>query len=85
MDDQRIAMMIKQCWLESGTLYGYRKVTSNLRYLDETCGKLYRTLCRGNIYHAWNERKLDCCEPNPLVFERSRAALGEALLRPHGS
>lgn len=31
--------MIKQAWLESGTVYGYRKVTDDLRDLGEQCGK----------------------------------------------
>lgn len=38
-DDQRIVGMIKQSWLESGTVYGYRKVTCDLRDLGEACGK----------------------------------------------
>lgn len=38
-DDQRIAGMIKQSWLESGTVYGYRKITCDLRDLGEACGK----------------------------------------------
>lgn len=31
--------MIKQSWLESGCVYGYRKVQSDLRDLGETCSK----------------------------------------------
>ena len=31
--------MIKQCWLERGAVYGYRKVTSDPRKLGEACGK----------------------------------------------
>ena len=38
-EDQRLLGMIKQAWLESGTVYGYRKVTDDLRDLGEQCGK----------------------------------------------
>jgi transposase InsO family protein len=31
--------LIKQSWLESGTVYGYRKVTTDLRDQGEPCGK----------------------------------------------
>lgn len=38
-DDQRMTGLIKQSWLESGTVYGYRKITLDLRDLGESCGK----------------------------------------------
>jgi len=38
-DDQRITGLIKQSWLESGGVYGYRKVTDDLHDLGECCGK----------------------------------------------
>ncbi len=38
-DDQRMQGLIKQCWLESGAVYGYRKITRDLRELGEACGK----------------------------------------------
>jgi len=38
-EDQRLLGLVKQAWLESGTVYGYRKVTADLRDLGETCGK----------------------------------------------
>jgi len=37
-EDDRLTGLIKQSWLESGCLYGYRKVHADLRYLGETCG-----------------------------------------------
>ena len=45
-DNQRLLGLIKQCWLESGTVYGYRKITHDLRDLGETCGKhrVYRLM-----------------------------------------
>lgn len=39
LEDQRIEGLIKQCWLESGAVYGYRKITHDLRDLGESCGK----------------------------------------------
>ncbi len=38
-DDQRLLGMINQAWLESGTIYGYRKITDDMRDLGEACGK----------------------------------------------
>ncbi len=43
---QRLAGLIKQSWLESGGVYGYRKITDDLRELGEPCGKhrVYRLM-----------------------------------------
>lgn len=38
-DDQRLLGLLKQAWLESGGTYGYRKLTTDMRDLGETCGK----------------------------------------------
>jgi putative transposase len=38
-DDARLIGLIKQSWLESGGVYGYRKVMRDLRELGERCGK----------------------------------------------
>jgi len=38
VEDERLVGVIKQSWLESGCVYGYRKVYSDLRELGETCG-----------------------------------------------
>ena len=38
-DDLRVMGIIKQSWLESGTVYGYRKITTDLRDLGVRCGK----------------------------------------------
>ena len=44
--DQRLSGLIKQSWLESGGVYGYRKITDDLRDLGECCGKhrVYRLM-----------------------------------------
>lgn len=38
-DDQRLLGLIKHAWLESGGVYGYRKIHQDLRETGETCGK----------------------------------------------
>lgn len=38
-DDERLLGLIKQFWLESGCVYGYRKIHQDLREYGETCGK----------------------------------------------
>ena len=38
-DDERLLGLIKQFWLESGCVYGYRKIFKDLRELGEVCGK----------------------------------------------
>ena len=45
-EDQRLSGLIKQSWLESGTIYGYRKITHDLKELGEMCGKhrVYRLM-----------------------------------------
>lgn len=39
VEDRRLLGRIKQSWLESGGVYGYRKVTEDMRELGERCGK----------------------------------------------
>jgi len=45
-EDQRQTGLVKQSWLESGCVYGYRKVHDDLRDLGESCGKhrVYRLM-----------------------------------------
>lgn len=45
-EDQRLIGLIKQSWLESGAVYGYRKITRDLHELGERCGKhrVYRLM-----------------------------------------
>lgn len=38
-DDQRLTGLLKHAWLESGGVYGYRKLTLDMRDLGEHCGK----------------------------------------------
>jgi len=36
-DDQRLLGLIKHSWLEGGSVYGHRKVVTDLRELGEAC------------------------------------------------
>lgn len=38
-EDERLLGLIKQFWLESGCVYGYRKIFADLREVGESCGK----------------------------------------------
>lgn len=38
-EDQGLLGLIRHSWLESGGIYGYRKVHADLRELGEACGK----------------------------------------------
>lgn len=38
-DDEYLLGFIKQLWLESGCVYGYRKIHTDLLALGEQCGK----------------------------------------------
>ncbi len=38
-EDVRITGLIKQFWLESGAVYGYRKIHTDLRAQNESCGR----------------------------------------------
>lgn len=39
IEDDRLTGLIKQFWLESGGIYGYRKIYRDLRDIGERCGK----------------------------------------------
>lgn len=38
IEDRRLLGLIKQFWLESGAVYGYRKIHTDLREVGERCG-----------------------------------------------
>ena len=38
-DDQRLLGLIKHSWLESGGVYGYRKIHDDLREIGEDCSR----------------------------------------------
>ena len=39
VDDRRLLGLLKQAWLESGGVYGYRKLTLGMRDLGESCSR----------------------------------------------
>lgn len=45
-EDVRLTALIKRFWLASGAVYGYRKITDDLRDVGERCGKhrVYRLM-----------------------------------------
>lgn len=45
-EDRRLSGLARRAWLESDTVYGYRKVAGDRRGLGETCGKhqIYRLI-----------------------------------------
>lgn len=58
-EDRRQTGLIKQSWLESGGVYGYRKVHDDLRDLGERCGKhrVYRLMRLAGIKAEVGYRK----------------------------
>ncbi len=51
LENQRLTGQIKQAWLQSGAVYGYRKVHADLRDLGESCGeqRVYRLMRREGL------------------------------------
>lgn len=49
--DERQLPIVKQLWMESGCVYGYRKLHDDLMELDEPCGinRVHRLMRLGNI------------------------------------
>jgi putative transposase len=39
VQDKRVSALIEQCWEDSGRIYGYRKISSDLNDMGELCGK----------------------------------------------
>lgn len=58
-EDRRLTGLIKQLWLESGGVYGYRKVYSDLMDLGETCGinRVYRLMKKAGLKAQVGYRK----------------------------
>ncbi|WP_085984638.1 IS3 family transposase [Pseudomonas sp. Ag1] len=55
-DDQRLLGLIKHSWLESGGVYGYRKIHDDLREVGEDCGR----------HRVARLMRLDVVEPNKV-------------------
>lgn len=75
-EDQRLLGKIKQFWLESGCVYGYRNITIDLKSDGESCGKnrVYRLMKSANIkavrrykrHKGFHSGKVDLAAPNVL-------------------
>jgi putative transposase len=58
-ENQRLTGLIKQFWLESGGVYGYRKIHTDLRDVGERCGenRVYRLMRaagpRAQVGYGW--------------------------------
>ncbi len=50
-EDRRLLGQIKQFWMESGFVYGYRNITKDMKDHGESCGKnrVYRIMREANI------------------------------------
>ncbi len=59
VEDERLSGLIKQFWLESGTVYGYRKIHTDLRECGEGCGpnRVHRLMRRARIRAQVGYRK----------------------------
>jgi len=59
LEDARLVGLIKQSWLESGGVYGYRKIHSDLRELGERCGwnRVLRLMRRERLHSQTGYRR----------------------------
>ena len=58
-DNERLTGQLKQCWLESGGVYGYRKIHRDLRDIGEQCGinRVHRLMQRAGLRAQVGYRK----------------------------
>ena len=75
-NDQRLLGLIKQFWLESGGVYGYRKITDDLRDEGETCGKhrVYRLMRAEGLRSQTGYRRRQGRYGKPAVVAPNRQA-----------
>ena len=74
-DDQRLTGLLKQAWLESGGVYGYRKLTLDMRDLGETCGK----------HRVARLLKLEGCSPRRITVDGLGVVLASLPWSPQSS
>jgi putative transposase len=69
LEDGRLLGHIKHSWLESGSVYGYRKVLDNLRDLGETCGKhrVYRLMKQEELRSQTGYRRRPGARGGPIA------------------
>ena len=71
-EDQRLLGLIKHQWLASGSVYGHRKVTDDLRDLGPVRGTDLRDIVGAHVRH----------QHMPVVPEHPRRGLADRLLPP---
>ncbi len=73
-EDQRLLGLIKQFWLESGGVYGYRKVAHDLRDVGERCGKhrVYRLMKQEGLRAQIGYRRRPGHYGKPAVVAENR-------------
>jgi putative transposase len=59
IEDERLSGLVKQFWLESGAVYGYRKIHTDLREYGERCGpnRVHRLMRHAGIRAQVGYRK----------------------------
>jgi len=72
-EDKCLLVPIKESWLESGSVYGYRKVSDDLRELSEQCGinRVHRLMRSAGICSqtGYATRKYKCGGTPSLVAQ----------------
>ena len=74
--DRHLLGLIKHFWLESGGVYGYRKITDDLRDEGETCGKhrVYRLMRAEGLRSQTGYRRRQGHYGKPAVVAPNRLA-----------
>ena len=76
-DDRRLTGLIKQSWLESGCVYGYRKIHDDLRSLGESC-------CPNRVARLTRESGIKAqigCKKKPGSYGGKPAVIAENQLK----
>lgn len=86
-EDQRLSGLVKQFWLESGGVYGYRKIHGDLRDIGERCGpnRVYKLMKQAGLKAQVGYRKPrsqsgpeTAASPNRLQRQFDKQAPNEA-------
>ncbi len=74
VENQRLTGQIKQFWLQSGAVYGYRKVHADLRDLGERCGeqRVYRLMKQAGLRSQSGYRRCPHVGAVPAVIAPNR-------------
>jgi len=79
--NRRLTGLIKQFWLESGCVYGYRKIHSDLRDFGESCGinRVYRLMQSEGSKHRLDIANPDHVKVTAILLRRT--ACSDSLIR----